>query len=97
MTSSPPDRARRRLLARSGGTALAGVALGALCETMRLLIEAGQPPDVQQDFFAKYIAGWSTRCLQDIAAAPDADFFRAVAAFALAFFELESQHEILAT
>lgn len=71
--------------------------LGALCETMRLLIEAGQPPDVQQDFFAKYIAGWSTRCLQDIAAAPDADFFRAVAAFALAFFELESQHEILAT
>lgn len=30
MKSSPPDRARRRLLARTGGTALAGVALGAM-------------------------------------------------------------------
>jgi TorA maturation chaperone TorD len=66
--------------------------LGALCETMRVLIEAGRPPAVQQAFFERNLEGWSARCLQDIAAAPGADFYRAVAAFAQAFIDLESAH-----
>ena len=34
-------------------------------------------------------AGWSARCLQELAAAPGADFYRSVAALGLAFFERE--------
>jgi TorA maturation chaperone TorD len=66
--------------------------LGALCETMRVLIESGRPPETQQAFFERHLAGWSARCLQDIAGAAGADFYRAVAAFAQAFFELEATH-----
>lgn len=64
--------------------------LGALCDTMRVLITAGRPREVQQRFFDTQLADWSPRCLQDLAAAPGADFYRALAAFAQAFFELES-------
>ena len=66
--------------------------LGALCETMRVLIEAGRSPAVQQAFFDRNLAGWTARCLQDIASAPGADFYRAVAGFAQAFLDLESVH-----
>lgn len=71
--------------------------LGALCETMRVLIERGAPRAVQQDFFSRHLAAWATQCLQDIAAAPGADFYRALAAFAQAFFELESNQVAVAT
>lgn len=71
--------------------------LGALCETMRVLIERGAPLEVQQAFFARHVAGWATQCLQDIASAPGADFYRALAAFAHAFFELESSHVATST
>jgi len=67
--------------------------IGALCETMRLLIETSRPRAVQQRFFDGQLAGWTQRCLQDIASAPGADFYRAVAGFAQAFFELESEHD----
>lgn len=64
--------------------------LGALCETMRLLIETRRPRSVQQGFFEGQMAGWSQRCLHDMASAPGADFYRALAGFAGAFFALES-------
>ncbi|HEX2546212.1 MAG TPA: molecular chaperone TorD family protein [Ramlibacter sp.] len=64
--------------------------LGALCETMRVLIERGAPLAVQQAFFARHVAGWAPQCLHDIASAPGADFYRALAAFAQAFFALET-------
>jgi TorA maturation chaperone TorD len=66
--------------------------LGALCETMRVLIDSGRPRETQQAFFERHLAGWSKRCLQDIDSAAGADFYRAVAAFAQAFFELEATH-----
>lgn len=64
--------------------------LGALCEAMRVLIQWGHAPATQQAFFGRHLAGWSARCLQDLAAAPAADFYRAVAALGLAFFEREA-------
>jgi TorA maturation chaperone TorD len=67
--------------------------LGALCDTMRVLIEARRPRAVQQRFFDEQIDGWTRRCLHDIASAPRADFYGAVARFAQAFFDLESARE----
>ena len=65
--------------------------LGALCESMQALILCGRSRAVQQDFFSRHLAGWSAQCLHDIAGAPGADFYRAVARFAETFLELESQ------
>jgi TorA maturation chaperone TorD len=63
--------------------------LGALCEAMRVLIQCGHARATQQAFFGRHLAGWSARCLQELAAAPGADFYRSVAALGLAFFERE--------
>jgi TorA maturation chaperone TorD len=86
------DDLRALGLARAPGATELEDHLGALCETMRVLIETGRGAAVQQEFFERHLAGWSDRCLQDIAAAPGADFYRAVAAFAQAFLELETTH-----
>lgn len=86
------DDLRRLGLARAPGATELEDHLGALCETMRVLIASGREPAVQQEFFERHLAGWSARCLQDIATAPGADFYRAVAHFAQAFFEQESMH-----
>jgi TorA maturation chaperone TorD len=86
------DDLRALGLARAPGATELEDHLGALCETMRVLIESGRGGAVQQDFFERHLAGWSARCLQDIATAPGADCYRAVAAFALAFLELETTH-----
>lgn len=67
--------------------------LGALCEAMRALIETGRSADVQRDFFSRHLAGWSGRCLRDIASSPYADFYRTFAAFAHAFLEQECGEE----
>ena len=87
------DELRALGLQRAPGATELEDHIGALCETMRVLIASGRPPEVQQAFFARHIAPWSALCLRDIHDAPDADFYRAVAAFALAFFERESAHE----
>lgn len=84
------DALRELGLARSDEASELEDHLGALCEAMRVLIASGRPRAQQQAFFDRHLAGWSTQCLQDIANAPGADFYRAVAAFALAFFERES-------
>ena len=70
--------------------------LGALCEAMRLMIATGpggamQPITLQQQFFDTHIAPWFRRCLQDIRSAPEANFYRLVADFAQAFFEVEAE------
>jgi TorA maturation chaperone TorD len=56
---------------------------------MRVLIQCGHARATQQAFFGRHLAGWSARCLQELAASPGADFYRSVAALGLAFFERE--------
>jgi TorA maturation chaperone TorD len=70
--------------------------LGAMCETMRVLITgapgiARQPVMRQKWFFERHVAPWAARCLADIANAPGASFYRLVAGFALAFFAIEGE------
>jgi TorA maturation chaperone TorD len=69
--------------------------LGALCETMRVLIAgapgiARQPLEEQQHLFTAHIQPWYAACLADIAAAKPANFYRVVAAFAGAFLGVEA-------
>jgi len=66
-----------------------------LCEAMRFLI-AGDDPAVcnlgtQQRFFDEHLRGWTVRMCEQIAAHPAADFYRAAALFAHAFFTVEAQ------
>jgi TorA maturation chaperone TorD len=70
--------------------------LGAMCETMRVLITgapgiARQPVMRQKWFFERHVAPWAAPCLADIANAPGASFYRLVAGFALAFFTIEGE------
>lgn len=83
-------------LARSGGVAETEDHLGALCETMRLLIVgadgfAPRPLDCQRAFFDEWISPWYRACTQDLRNADAALFYRRVADFVDAFFELESE------
>jgi TorA maturation chaperone TorD len=78
-------------LARVDGATELEDHLGALCEGMRVLITRAAPLEVQREFFCAHLAGWTTRCLHDIAAAPEADFYRALAAFTEAFLAAEAQ------
>lgn len=69
--------------------------LAALCETMRVLIAgapggSAQPVACQRQFFDTHIAPWYRRCLDDIRAVPDANYYRLVADFAQAFLEVEA-------
>lgn len=77
-------------LARAPGATEREDHLGALCEAMRVLIQAAHPRAAQQAFFDRHLTGWPQRCLQDLAAAPGADFYRAVAALAQAFLAREA-------
>lgn len=74
--------------------------LGALCETMRVLITgapaqygriARQPLAQQQAFFEVHIAPWYERCLADIASSEGANYYRLVARLAGAFLAIEAQ------
>jgi TorA maturation chaperone TorD len=70
--------------------------LGALCETMRILICGGhglprRTTPEQRTFFTRHIAPWYGRCLDDIRAAKDVCFYRDVADFAAAFLQLEGE------
>lgn len=74
--------------------------LGALCETMRVLIGgapaqggaiARQPLAQQQAFFEVHIAPWYERCLADIASAEGANYYRLVARLAGAFLAIEAE------
>jgi TorA maturation chaperone TorD len=81
-------------LARRPGVGEPEDHLGALCEVMRLLIAGGDgvPARAIQDqrrFFIAHISPWYERCLDDIRKAREASFYRHVADFAQAFFEIE--------
>ncbi len=83
-------------ITRSGRASLPEDHLGALCEVMRLLILGGdglppQPLSRQRWFFERHLGGWTDRCLDDIAAAPPANFYRRVAGFVRAFLALERE------
>ncbi len=88
-------------LARLGIQRMRGVGefedhLGALCETMRVLITgapgiARQPVERQQALFETHIAPWYARCLADIAGADGANYYRLVARLAGAFLDIEAQ------
>ncbi|WP_229455124.1 molecular chaperone [Massilia sp. KIM] len=70
--------------------------LGALCETMRVLV-AGAPRiarrslEEQQRFFETHIAPWYARCVDDIASAEGANYYRLVAGLAGAFLDIEAE------
>lgn len=87
-------------LARYGIGRMRGVGefedhLGALCETMRVLIAGGpgirrQPLHEQKAFFDARIAPWYERCLEDIRQAQGANFYKVVADFVEALLEIEA-------
>ena len=96
-----PLAALREDLARFGVKRARGVGefedhLGALCETMRVLVAGGpgiarQPLAQQQRFFEAHIAPWYERCVADIAGAEGANFYRLVARLAGAFLAIEAE------
>jgi TorA maturation chaperone TorD len=70
--------------------------LGALCETMRVLVAGApgirrQPLDVQRRFFEAHIGAWCMRALDDIANVVGANYYRLVARFAQAFLAIEAE------
>jgi TorA maturation chaperone TorD len=70
--------------------------LGALFETMRVLVAGGpgfarRPLPVQKQFFETHLRPWYAACLADIAAAADANFYRVVANVLDAFLSIEAQ------
>jgi len=70
--------------------------LGALCETMRVLIAGGpgirrQPLAQQKAFFEARIAPWYVRCLDDMKEAQGANFYRLIAAFVAALLAIEAE------
>jgi len=70
--------------------------LGALCETMRVLIAGGpgirrQPLAQQKAFFEERIAPWYARCLADMRNAEGANFYRLIAAFVGALLAIEAE------
>jgi TorA maturation chaperone TorD len=77
-------------LARAPGVAESEDHLGALCETLRVLV-ARADVAVQKTFFDKHVRPWYAACLLDIAASPDANFYRIVAGVADAFLSIEAQ------
>lgn len=68
--------------------------ISGLCDVMRFLIVGadGVPPapmDAQREFFERHLAPWYARLCDAIEAAEPTHFYRRVAAFARAFFDLE--------
>lgn len=82
-------------LARARGVGEFEDHLGALCETMRVLI-SGAPGigrkslDEQKRLFTAHIQPWYAACLADIAQAEPANFYKVVANFANAFLAVEA-------
>ena len=89
------DLARLRI-ARARGVGEFEDHLGALCETMRVLVAGApgiprQPLERQQLFFEVHIAPWYARCLADIAGAEGANYYKLVARLAGAFLDIEAE------
>lgn len=70
--------------------------LGALCETMRVLVAGGpgiarQPIAEQKRFFEAHLAPWYERAVADIAGAEGANYYRLVARLAGTFLAIEAE------
>jgi TorA maturation chaperone TorD len=70
--------------------------LAALCDVMRGLIlgdVAGAPAPVAQQraFYVKHLQPWAAQCCGAITENEKSNYYRKVAAFAEAFFEIETQ------
>ena len=70
--------------------------LGALCETMRVLVAGGpgiarHPVAEQKQFFEAHIAPWYERAVADIAGAEGANYYRLVARLAGTFLAIEAE------
>ena len=70
--------------------------LGALCETMRVLVAGGpgiarQPVAEQKRFFEAHLAPWYERAVADIAGAEGANYYRLVARLAGTFLAIEAE------
>jgi TorA maturation chaperone TorD len=70
--------------------------IAALCDVMRALIlgdlaSAPASVDEQKSFFARHMQPWVGKCCAAIAANEKANYYRRVANFAAAFFEIESE------
>lgn len=63
--------------------------ISGICDVMRILVEAGRPAADQRLFFNEFVYASATRFLDAVMASGSASFYRAVAEFARAFFELE--------
>jgi TorA maturation chaperone TorD len=81
-------------LARRAGVTMVEDHLSALCETMRLLVAGDtmllpQPVAAQRTFFERQIAPWYADCCDAIMQSPIANYYAAVAQFAVGFLTLE--------
>jgi TorA maturation chaperone TorD len=98
MAESPLAAIRSELatlgIARAHGSAVYEDHLGALCETMRLLIagasaRAPEPLAVQRRFFDRFLSGWVDRCCDAITQCEVANYYRRVAEFTSLFMAVE--------
>lgn len=82
-------------LGRASGSVVYEDHLGALCETMRLLIAGGPdgrqpvPMDVQRRFFERHVAPWANACVCAISECVVANYYARVAEFAAIFLAVE--------
>lgn len=82
-------------LERASGSAVYEDHLGALCETMRVLV-AGAPDgrepatdEVQRRFFQRHLAPWAITCVHSICECAVANYYARVAEFAETFLAVE--------
>ncbi len=82
-------------LARAAESVVYEDHLGALCETMRILIAGGpggrqpSPVAVQQRFFERHLASWAIACVKAMGECAVANYYARVAEFAGAFLAVE--------
>jgi len=82
-------------IGRASGSAVYEDHLGALCETMRLLVAGGpdgrEPAgdDVQRRFFQRHLAPWAIACVHAISECAVANYYARVAEFAETFLAVE--------
>jgi TorA maturation chaperone TorD len=65
--------------------------LGALCETMALLIAQDRSLAEQRRFFERHIASWAGACTGDMRQAEGANFYRLIASLIDAYLAVESE------
>jgi TorA maturation chaperone TorD len=69
--------------------------IGAIFEVFSVMISDAASLAEQQRFFEKHMKPWLTRFFADLGRARSADFYRNVAQFGAAFFELEQRYLLM--